>query len=191
MFQLFKFWQLEKHITSYLEAVADYTTQRVQQENFALKKLKLQLLIGLLLLKAAHLAFLCWCPLSEFARLLNFDVTLFWSAPQIINLLNTTMCFEIINVLYQSNWFYLSQKDSSRQSTSLEQNLFFPPLNLIRQVLLFRQDSTFLCKKWSPHKGTSTMVLFRRYQIVFKLFYKSIIYFIFIVNFHYEFCVVG
>ncbi|KAH9402440.1 hypothetical protein TYRP_015965, partial [Tyrophagus putrescentiae] len=62
---------------------------------------------------------------------------------------------------------------------------------LLIYVLLFRRDSTFLCKKWSPHKGTSTMVLFRRYQILFKLFYKSIIYFIFIVNFHYEFCVVG
>ena len=191
MFQLLKFWQLEKHITCYLEAVADYTTKRVKQKNFALKKLKLQLLIGLLLLNSAHLAFLCWCPLSEFARLLHFDVTLFWSAPQVINLLNTTMCLEIINVLYQSNWFYLHQKNNLKQSNSLEQNLFFPPLNLIRQVLLFNQDNTFLCKKWSFQKGISTMMFFHRYQTVFRLVNKSIIYFVFIVNFHYECCTVG
>ena len=192
MFHLLKFWQLQKHSASYLENVADYSTCRGAQAKhfYTSKKFKLQLLIGLLFLKAIHLSFICLRPLSEFVRLINFDVTLFWSAPQVINFLNTTMCFEIINVLYQSYWFYL-QNDNSKQSSSLEQNLFFPPLNLVRQVLIFGRDNTFLCRKWSSQGKTLTLVVFQKYQAVYLFFYQLVTVFIFIVLFHYEYCVVG
>lgn len=180
MFRLFQFWRVDASIRSYLDEIAN------RHSRTSLDRLRPRLLLLLFTLQAIHLTVITFLPLSEFWRFLNFDVTLFWSAPQSINLLNLTMCFEMINIIYQGYSFDFRARDGKRR---LCDSLFFSPLLLLKQTILGHRDTTFLSRRIGKRR---VLVLDRldTYMRAIRVLNQNVVYFICLVNLHYEFSVI-
>src|SRR5699024_8635010 len=100
-FDFLKMWRVHRNFRNYLETVGQIWEYRFgevknNQPQAWLKIRQIRLLMVVCGLKIVHFALLSIIPLSEFARVINYDLMLFYRGDQIVNFTHALLALQLL-----------------------------------------------------------------------------------------------